>query len=120
LPRQQARATEKIEEASVRVVKASHTAIEAAGLTRDGAQRMATQAGDRIDALIETANAPFSCHGANPIRREAALSDDRSAPASGVATDEEAASVLEGLVGDLDALERFCPQTPTRSKARRP
>ncbi len=107
------RATEKIEEASVRVVKASHTAIEAAGLTRDGAQRMATQAGDRIDALIETATRLSAAMARTQYADEAALPNDNSAPASGVATDEEAASVLEGLVGDLDALERFARRRNT-------
>ena len=106
------RASEKIEEASVRAVKASHTAIEAAGLTRDGAQRMATQAEDRIDALIQTAKRLSAAAARTEYADEESLSHDHGST-RGFATDEEAASVLEGLVGDLDALERFARKRNT-------
>jgi HAMP domain-containing protein len=105
------RASEKIEEASARAVKASHTAIEAAGLTRDGAQRMATQAENRIDALIETAKRLSTAMAQHAD--EGAPSDDQSEAGRRVATDEDAASALEGLVGDLDALERFARKRDT-------
>ena len=107
------RASEKIEEASVRAVKASHTAIEAAGLTRDGAQRMATQAEGRIDALIDTAKRLSTAMARTEYAAEAAPSDDQSEAARQVATDDDAASALEGLVGDLDALERYARKRST-------
>jgi len=107
------RASEKIEEASIRAVKASHTAIEAAGLTREGAQRMATQAEDRIDALIETAKRLSNAMARTEYADEEVRSDEQNDVARKVATDEEAASVLEGLVGDLDALERFARKRNT-------
>src|SRR5258705_2102676 len=47
------RASERIEEASLRAAKASHGAIEAADLTRAGAQRIAVQAENNLAALID-------------------------------------------------------------------
>jgi hypothetical protein len=88
-----------IDEASVRAAKASHTAIEAAGIVREGAQRMTLQAGDSISALA-----------AAMANRTYVLRHVESEPeelAGGIASDTEVGSVLTSLAGDLEALERF-------------
>ena len=82
-----------IEDASVRAAKASHTAIEAASIVRDGAERMALNVEDRLAALTASER-----RGADA---------DSVALASGFATDAEAIEVLTSLTGDLEALERF-------------
>jgi HAMP domain-containing protein len=85
-----------IEEASVRAAKASHTAIEAARIVRDGAERMTLKAQDKVAALTAGfANEPHSSAAAS------------TQLASGFATDEEAIGVLTNLASDLQALERF-------------
>jgi len=92
----QARAS--IEDASVRAAKASHTAIEAAGIVREGALRMTSQAEDSVAALAAAV-------GNRPL---ATTQAGASAELAGrFATDAEAAAVLTSLAGDLEALERF-------------
>jgi hypothetical protein len=89
-----------IEESSVRAVKASHTAIEAAGIVRQGAQRMTLQAGDSISALAAAmANRTYVLRHVDGGQPEEL--------AGGIASDTEVASVLTSLAGDLEALERF-------------
>ena len=85
-----------IEDASIRAAKASHAAIEAAGIVRDGAERMLT-------ATI--AHRPY-------ISTHAAASEPVEL-AGRFAADEEAASVLTSLAGDLEALERFAHDRKT-------
>jgi hypothetical protein len=94
----QARAA--IEDATLRVAKASHAAVEAAGIARDGAQRITLKAEDGITALMAViANRTY-------VSRHADMSEAQEPPAR-FAPDEEAASVLTSLAGDLEALERF-------------
>ena len=65
----QARAA--IEDASVRAAKASHTAIEAAGIVREGAQRMTSKAEDSIAALAAAiANRPYIFRHVDASARE--------------------------------------------------
>jgi len=85
-----------IEDASVRAAKASHTAIEAAVVVREGAERMTLKAEDKIAALT-------AAFAGRPLAVEAHAAD----LASGFASDSEAISVLTNLAGDLEALERF-------------
>jgi len=85
-----------IEDASVRATKASHTAIEAAGIVRDGAERMTLKAEDKIAALT-------TAFAARPPVASAVSTDF----ASRFASDAEAIDVLTSLASDLEALERF-------------
>jgi len=85
-----------IEDASVRATKASHTAIEAAGIVREGAERMTLKAEDKIAALT-------AAFAGRPLAADAHAAD----LASGFASDSEAIDVLTKLAGDLEALERF-------------
>jgi HAMP domain-containing protein len=100
----QARAA--IEDASLRAAKASYAAIEAAGLVRDGAERMTLRAEDSIAGLTAAiAHRPYmSTHAgaSEPVEL-----------AGRFAADEEAASVLTSLAGDLEALERFAHDRKT-------
>jgi methyl-accepting chemotaxis protein len=90
-----AQARTSIEEASIRAAKASHTAIEAAVVVREGAERMTLKAENKIAALTAVAGRPLAAdaHAANL--------------ASGFASDGEATDVLANLASDLEALERF-------------
>src|SRR5262245_8281279 len=91
-----------IEEASIRAAKASHAAIEAAGIVREGAERITLQAEEKIAALSLSQPATLG---------RATLAGDFDATGDGLATrfasDAEASAVLAGLAGDLEALERF-------------
>ena len=91
-----AQARMSIEDASVRAAKASHTALEAAGIVREGAERMTLKAEDRIAALT-------TAFASRPLAADAHAAD----LASGFASDAEAIDVLTNLAGDLAALERF-------------
>jgi hypothetical protein len=91
-----AHARMSIEDASVRAAKASHTALEAAGIVREGAERMTLKAEDRIAALT-------TAFASRPLAADAHAAD----LASGFASDAEAIDVLTNLAGDLAALERF-------------
>jgi len=97
------RACERVEEASMKAAKASHSAIEAADLTRDGARRITVQAEDKIAELIETLQRLSAATAPNEARYE---TQHRTADVS----HDEAAAVLDGLVEDLNALERFAEQ----------
>jgi len=89
-----------IEDASIRAAKASHAAIEAAGIVRDGAERMTLKAEDSIAGLAAAiAHHPYI---SEPVEL-----------AGRFAADEEAASVLTSLAGDLEALERFAHDRKT-------
>src|SRR5262249_21080597 len=96
------RASERIEEASLNAAKASHAAIEAADLTRNGARRIALQAEDNIAELIETVQR---------LSAALAIAQAKTSSADGHASREpaldEATAVLDGLIEDLDALEKF-------------
>jgi HAMP domain-containing protein len=109
-------ARQRIEQAGLRAVKASHAAIEAAGVARDGAQRMAEQTEARMDsarhqsraaidalvaAVAQLSHATARLEGANS-RDEASASI--SAPEL---EDADAAAVLDSLAGGLEALESF-------------
>jgi methyl-accepting chemotaxis protein len=97
-----------IEEASVRAAKASHAAIEAAGLVREGAQRMTLEAQESITAL----SAALAGRVPNAVS-----SQDADAPPQELTdhftTDAEAESVLASLAADLQALERFARDRKT-------
>ena len=90
-----------IEDASVRAAKASHAAIEAAEIVRDGAERMTLKAEDSIAGLT-AAMAHYPYYTSEPVEL-----------AGRFAADEEAASVLTSLAGDLEALERFAHDRKT-------
>lgn len=89
-----------IEDASMKVAKASQAAIEAAGIVRDGAQRMTIQAEDSV-AVLTAAIASRSL-GWSPAKVS-----ESAATAAEFAGDTEAALVLSSLADDLEALERF-------------
>jgi HAMP domain-containing protein len=91
-----------IEEASVRAAKASFAAIEAAGIVRDGAERMTLQAEESVAALAAViATRSGSPHaGASEPAPSAELAEP-------FAADAEAAAVFTSLADDLEALERF-------------
>ena len=99
-----------IEEASVRAAKASFAAIEAAGIVRDGAERMTLQAEDSVAAFTAAiANRSIGSTHAGALEPAQTRSFD-SPPAelaSRFASDAEAEAVLTSLAGDLEALERF-------------
>jgi hypothetical protein len=96
-------ASSAIEESSIRAAKASHTAVEAAGIVREGAQRMTLQAEDSISALAAAmANRTY-------VLRHV----DGRELAGGLASDTEVASVLTSLAGDLEALEQFARDRQT-------
>jgi hypothetical protein len=90
-----AHARMSIEDASVRAAKASHTALEAAGIVREGAERMTLRAEDKIAALT-------TAFAGRPLAADAHADLE-----SGFASDAEAIDVLTNLAGDLAALERF-------------
>jgi len=93
------RASERIEEASLRAAKASHGAIEAADITREGAQRIALQAENNLASLITLLKG---------------IPHETSAPIDTILqADRDATTALEGLVGDLEALERFAQRRST-------
>ena len=94
------RASEKIEEASIRAAKASHGAIEAADLTREGTQRIAVQAENNLAALIDMLKGVS--HGDAPVPKTVIAQSD-----------QDAETALDGLVGDLEALERFAQRRST-------
>ena len=95
-----------IEDASVRAAKASHAAVEAAGIVRDGAQRMTLKAEDGISALTAAmANRAYVLKHVDVSGPEKLV--------GGFASDAEAASVLTSLAGDLEALERFARDRKT-------
>jgi len=95
-----------IEDASVRAAKASHAAIEAAGIAREGTQRMALRAEDSIAALMAAmANRTY-------VLKHAEASEAETLPGR-VASDTEASAVLASLAGDLEALERFARDRTT-------
>jgi hypothetical protein len=100
----QARST--IEDASLRAAKASHTAIEAAGIVREGTQRMTLQAADSMSAL-----AAAMANRAYVLRH--VEGSGRGELAGGIASDTEVGSVLTSLAGDLEALERFARDRKT-------
>lgn len=95
-----------MEDASMRATKASHAAIEAAGIVRDGAQRMTLKAEDGITAL--TAAMANRTYVLRHVDGAAA-----GEPADGIASDTDAASALESLADDLEALERFAQDRTT-------
>ena len=97
-----AQARTSIEDASVRAAKASHTAIEAAGIVRAGAERMTLNAEDRLAALTAAFAGRSRGSGADSMEL-----------VSGFATDDEAMDVLTSLAGDLEALERFARERTT-------
>jgi hypothetical protein len=100
----QARAA--MEDASIRAAKASHAAIEAAGIAREGTQRMAIKAEESVAALMAViANRTYVLK-----HTEASEAEDRT---DGFASDAEAVAVLNGLAGDLEALERFARDRKT-------
>ena len=101
----QARAA--IEDASLRAAKASHAAIEAAGLVRDGAERMTLKAEDSIAGAHGRDRPPaLRCRTTQP--RPSLWSLQAVSPPM-----TEAASVLTSLAGDLEALERFARDRKT-------
>jgi hypothetical protein len=92
-----------IEESSVRAAKASFAAIEAAGIVRDGAERMTLRAG-----------AAMAAQGHAPNAAEPQSFEDSAAELAGrFATDTEADAVLTSLASDLEALERFARDRKT-------
>ena len=93
------RASEKIEEASLRAAKASHGAIEAAELSREGAHRIAMQAESKLATMMDALK--------NGLWTGGTLAD---AVAQG---DREATTAIEGLVCDLEALERYALRRST-------
>jgi methyl-accepting chemotaxis protein len=101
-----AHARTSIEESSVRAAKASHAAIEAAGIVRESARRIAVQAEDSVSLRRERAS---------PVSPDAFDEDDDffETPPPGFASDTEADAVLTSLAGDLEALERFARDRKT-------
>jgi hypothetical protein len=86
-----------LEDASVRAAKASHAALEAAGIAREGTQRMTIKAEESVAALLAAiANRTY-------VLKHTGASDAEERTDS----DADAAFVLASLAGDLDALERF-------------
>jgi HAMP domain-containing protein len=90
-----------IEDASLKAVKASHTAIEAAGLVRDGAARMARQAEDSMAGLL----AAVANRSSGPPLAD--LPETALSSSFEFASDAEAEAVLTNRAGDLEALERL-------------
>ena len=93
-----------IEEASIRAAKASHAAIEAAGIVRDGAQRLTSQAEDSVAALTAAIAARSRAPGTPELAQPRTFE---------FASDAEAAAVLTSLADDLEALERFAHDRKT-------
>jgi hypothetical protein len=104
-----------IEEASVRAAKASHAAIQAASLVRDGAAQLTLEA-QQCMAAMTAALAGLIPDAAGPPARHAP-SGDLSAPppelAGHFSSDAEAGAVLASLADDLQALERFARDRKT-------
>lgn len=95
-----------MEDASVRAAKASHAAVEAAGIAREGTQRMALKAEESITALMAAiANRTYVLKHTDASKAEGL--PGRFAP------DADAAAVLAGLADDLEALERFARDRKT-------
>jgi len=108
----------RIEQAGLRAARASHAAIEAAALARDGATRMAHQTQERmdgmrqqsrtvIDSLVETV-ARLSDAAAQLERRTSDASRHTRSDLGG----SDPAAVLEELACGLDAIERFARDRP--------
>jgi hypothetical protein len=95
-----------MEDASVRAAKASHAAIEAAGIAREGTQRMALNAEQSFTALMAAiANRTY-------VLKHADASEAEGLPVR-LAPDADAAAVLSSLADDLEALERFARDRKT-------
>ena len=112
----------RIEQAGLRAAKASHAAIEAAGLARNGAQQIVEQTEVRMDAARHQSRAAIDAlvaalaqlsHAA--ARFENREPDDRDATGLNrpELEDADAAAVLDSLAGGLDALERFARERRT-------
>lgn len=119
----------RVEESSARAARASHVATEAAGLARDGAVRIVQKAEDSVGtiglqarlAVDALTRAVTRIAGATPrldpftlpeSRSEGALVHADSRPVllltgTGELRPESGDAILEDLIGDLDALERF-------------
>jgi len=130
----------RIEAASIRAAKASQTALEAAGIAREGSARLAERAETMLELTSKQTNAVLVALAAAVARlSEAAAqieqpsadqnSDRQSGPASRHAAQpihpvqdgtrfdraksdekEDSDAVIEDLVADLEALERFAQE----------
>jgi methyl-accepting chemotaxis protein len=102
IPEQAEQMRARVEEASLRAAKASHMAVEAAGLARDAAVR----AGE--DATRRSGAAPPDAAGTMEARP---VMENIAARTNGEPSERmDATVVLDGLVANLDALERFASE----------
>jgi HAMP domain-containing protein len=110
-----AQARAGIEDASVTAAKASHAAIEAALLVREGVERMTLEAQANIAALTAVLGGRASGESPAP-RNDADSPGNLGAPpelGDHLSGDTEAEAVLASLAGDLQALERFARDRKT-------
>jgi HAMP domain-containing protein len=125
----------QVEASSARAARASQTAIEAAGLAKEGAARIVKKAEDAIDAsgvqtratmdVLTAAAARLTDRGTRaddcglPERRPVAPlawptpQAVALVPHTSATAQETSDAVLEDLIGDLDALERFARERKT-------
>jgi hypothetical protein len=112
----------RIEQAGLRAAKASHAAIEAAGLARNGAQRVVEQTEVRMDAARHQSRAAIDAlvaavaqlsHAAARLEQPEPHDDQAASVSRPELEDADAAAVLDSLAGGLDALERFARERRT-------